>query len=239
MKSIVSGSGHLVRTIIVCSVFLLAAPVAGQQVFTEVTSAMGISGQTGLGDSVGWCDIDNDRDPDLAIANQDGSGFWLYRNDGTTFTNITASAGLGGITVYRIIWAELNGDDYSDLIVYSGSSSSTIYLNDGNNHFTNGGVVSGGILAAADFDNDGSADLLTTGNSVTSILYNSGSGSFSATVIDSDSYWCGVCLDYDLDGDQDVYLGTYGNDPKPTETTLMPFSEMTESPSPMLPAPQV
>jgi hypothetical protein len=213
MRNILSDSDHLVGIIIVCSVFLAAVPVEGQQVFTEVSTAMGISGQTGLGDSVGWCDIDNDRDPDLATANQDGSGFWLYRNDGTTFTNITASAGLGGITVYRIIWAELNGDDYSDLIVYSGSSSSTIYLNDGNNHFTNGGVVAGGILAAADFNNDGSTDLLTTGSSITSILYNSGSGSFSPTVIDSDSYWCGVCLDYDLDGDLDVYLGTYGADP--------------------------
>jgi len=72
-------------------IFFAGQLLSQQHTFTNVTNQMGISGQTGLGHSVGWCDIENDGDLDLAFSNQDGSGFWLYRNDGSTFTNINSS----------------------------------------------------------------------------------------------------------------------------------------------------
>jgi len=183
---------------------------AQQHTFTNVTTQMGISGQTGLGHSVGWCDIENDGDLDLAISNQDGTGFWLYRNDGSTFTNITSSAGLSGQGAYKILWAEVTNDTYTDLIL-----NGTLYENNGDGTFSNitgGSGVSGYLYSAADFDKDGYNDLLRLSPNV-SVLYNDGDHTFTSSLIENDSYWVVTCLDYDLDGYLDIYLGTYGNDP--------------------------
>ena len=171
---------------------------------------MGISGQTGLGHSVGWCDIENDGDLDLAFSNQDGSGFWLYRNDNTTFVNITASAGLSGQGAYKILWAEVTNDPYTDLIL-----NGTLYENNGDGAFSNitgGSGVSGYLYSAADFDKDGYNDLLRLSPDV-SVLLNDGDNTFTSSLIENNSYWVVTCLDYDLDGYVDIYLGTYGNSP--------------------------
>jgi len=203
------------RHVLFFALVLLAGSGFAQQVFTEVAASMGISGQTGLGHSVAWCDIDNDRDIDVAFSNQDGSGFWLYRNDITSFVNITSTAGLGGLGASRVLWGEVTGDSFSDLILDTGSSQA-LYSNDGDNTFTNitsGSGLTGSPVCIADFDNDGAADILTLTSSGCSILYNSGTGSFTAQAAGTGGWWVAACLDYDLDGDQDIYLGTYGNDP--------------------------
>ncbi len=197
----------------VCTV--LVSSVHAQQEFTEVAASMGISGQTGLGHSVAWCDIDNDGDLDAAFSNQDGSGFWLYRNDITTFVNITSSAGLGGLGASRVLFGEVTGDSHSDLILDTGSSQ-RLFGNDGDCSFTDltsGSGLTGSPVCVADFNNDGSADILTLTGAGCSVLLNSGSGVFTALAAGTGDWWNAVCLDYDLDGDQDIYLGTYGNDP--------------------------
>ena len=201
------------RRLCILIAFVFAAGVHAQQLFPEVSASLGISGQTGLGHAVGWCDIDNDGDLDVALSNQDGSGFWLYRNNGTNFTNITSSAGLGGIGAYRILWGEVTGDDYTDLILDWGSSQK-LFGNDGDGTFTDltsGSGLTGNPVCIADFDNDGSSDVLTLTGSGCSVLLNSGSGVFTAQTAGTGTWWCAVCLDYDQDGDQDIYLGTYGS----------------------------
>ncbi|MBD3370200.1 hypothetical protein GF402_07555 [Candidatus Fermentibacteria bacterium] len=209
-------SWNLFRGIVILLPFLVSvSSPAAPQVFTEVTEQMGITGQFGLGHSVGWCDLEEDGDLDVAFSNQDGSGFWLYRNDRDVFVDITSSSGLAGVSGSRIIWAELTGDDYTDLALDTGSGQS-LYENDGDCSFTDitaGSGITGSVICSADFDNDGNADLLTLTGSGCSVLYNDGTGKFSASQATTGSYWCGVCLDYDLDGDQDIYLGTYGSDP--------------------------
>ncbi len=203
------------RRLCILIAIVSVAGVHAQQVFTEVSASLGISGQTGLGHAVGWCDIDNDGDLDVALSNQDGSGFWLYRNNGTNFTNITSPAGLGGIGAYRILWGEVTGDDYTDLILDWGSSQ-RLFGNDGDGTFTDltsGSGLTGNPVCIADFDNDGSSDVLTLTSSGCSVLLNSGSGTFTAQIAGTGDWWCAVCLDYDQDGDQDIYLGTYGSDP--------------------------
>lgn len=86
-----------------------------QQTFQNVAPQLGISGITGLGHSVGWGDIDNDGDPDLAPGDQSGNGYWLFQNDGDVFTNITYSSGLTGMTANKTIFAEFNNDGNLDL----------------------------------------------------------------------------------------------------------------------------
>ena len=196
-----------------CAVLFSTAGFAGVQEFTDVTAAMGISGQTGLGHSVAWCDIDNDGDIDVAFSNQGGDGFWLYRNDITQFTNITSSAGLAGNGASRVLWGEVTGDDYTDLILDTGSSQK-LYKNTDGTTFTNitsGSGLTGSPVSMADFNNDGALDILSLTSSGCSVLYNSGIGTFTAQTAGSGSWWNGSCLDYDKDGDPDIYLGTYGS----------------------------
>ena len=197
-------------------IMILAAGTAlGQQVFTEVASSLGISGQSGLGHSVAWCDIDNDGDLDVAFSNQDGTGFWLYRNDLTAFTDITASSGLAGLGANRILWGEVTGDGYSDLVLDWGSSD-RLYRNDGDGTFTDitsGSGLTGSPKCVVDFENDGDLDILIITGSGCSVLLNSGTGTFTPGPSAAGDWWCAACIDYDMDGDQDFYLGTYGDDP--------------------------
>ena len=199
--------------ILITTMALSSGSFAGVQTFTDVTASVGIGGMTGLGHSVAWCDIDNDGDIDVAISNQDGSGFWLYRNDATQFVNITSSSGLAGNGASRILWGEVTGDQYSDLILDTGSSQK-LYRNDDGASFTNitsGGGLTGSPVSMADFNNDGALDILALTSAGCSVLYNSGNGVFTAQPAGSGSWWNGACLDYDKDGDPDIYLGSYGS----------------------------
>ena len=192
---------------------VLAHTAYTQQVFTEVSGEMGIAGQTGLGHAVGWCDMDNDGDLDLAFSNQDGSGFWLYRNDMDQFTDITASAGLSGLGAGRILWGEMNGDAFPELILARGSSPS-IFRNNGDGTFTDissGSGLSGTPACVADFDLDGNLDVFTMTSQGCEVLHNSGSAVFTSGPSAVGDWWSAAVIDYDLDMDPDVYLGSYSS----------------------------
>jgi len=208
------------RTIILClGLFLGHTLLYAQQSFQNVTSSMGISGQTGLGHAVGWGDIDNDGDPDLGLSNQEGDGFWFYLNEGNHFTNITASGGLSGLGGNKIIIAELTSDDYNDLLLRTRSGTQYLFESNGDGTFNNitssAGIYSASIYNIADFDNDGYIDLLSVANDNFSILYNNGNATFqSAQVISPyESFWGVAVLDYDRDGFMDIYHTTYSNQP--------------------------
>ena len=111
----------------------------GQQTFHNVAPQLGITGMTGLGHSVGWGDIDNDGDPDLALGNQGGSGYWLFRNDGDVFTNITSSAGLNGMNANKTILAEFTGDRHNDLLIrnFGAWEYSSLFENEADGTFSN------------------------------------------------------------------------------------------------------
>ncbi|MEN8162685.1 MAG: CRTAC1 family protein [Acidobacteriota bacterium] len=192
-----------------------AFPAGATQSFTKVNAVEGITGQTGLGQAVAWADIDNDGDQDLAFSNQDGSGFWLYRNDGNGFAEITTTAGLNTVAARKLLFAEITGDDWVDLVVVY--SSTSLWKNDGDNTFTNITGASGvgdSVLCLADFNNDGAADVLTNGaGNDFSVQFGNGDGTFdSSSIVGSGpGGFSSVCFDYDLDGLTDFYVGTgYG-----------------------------
>lgn len=192
---------------------LLCLPAVAQHHFANVTVEAGITGQAGLGHAVGWCDLDLDGDPDLAFSNQDGSDFWLYRNDGQgQFTDVTAAAGLAGAHASKILWGELTGDQHADLLLTSGGAR--LYRNDGGVFvdITGASGLSGYPKALSDVDGDGLLDVITSSGDQLRWHPGRGDGTFDAPrpVGTATSAWTSVCFDYDRDGDDDLYIGTYG-----------------------------
>lgn len=207
--------------LVILVIHLVLGSPAGfcQHTFLNVTASMGISGQTGLGHAVGWGDIDNDGDPDLAFSNQEGDGFWFYRNEGDHFAEITNPAGLGGLGGNKIIMAEVTGDEFNDLILRTRSSTQHLFESNGDGTFNDitatSGIGAASIYNVADFNNDGFTDLLSVANSSFSILYNNGTATFQPPQVIStyDSFWGVAVLDYDRDGWMDIYHTTYGGSP--------------------------
>ena len=195
-------------------IFAFAGAARGQQTFTEVSDSLGILVNDGLGHSVAWCDYDNDGDLDAAFSNQDGSGFWLFRNDISEFVDVTSSMGLSGLGASRILWGEMTGDAWSELVLDTGSGQK-IFRNESGSSFTDitsGSGLSGSPVCVLDLDSDGALDVLSLTGSGCTVLLNSGSGVFTPGPSATGDWYCAATLDYDLDGDQDIYLGTYGSD---------------------------
>ena len=192
----------------------LITSIIAQHQFEDITLQVGISGQNGLGHAVGWGDINNDGYEDVAFSNQEGSGFWLYKNDEGAFQNITSSAGLSGNSGEKILFVEINGDEWIDLVLRPRSGTQKIYLNNGDETFSlmSGSGVSEGIRLAADFNNDGWLDLVGTSNGSCTIFYNEEGNSFQAENIGTCSdIFAAIAFDYNQDGWQDIYLSTYGD----------------------------
>ncbi|MBU2652410.1 MAG: VCBS repeat-containing protein [Bacteroidetes bacterium] len=174
-----------------------------QHTFNPVTQAVGLEVNTqNLGQAVGWGDIDNDGDLDLAYSYSNPAEFKLYRNDEGMYTDITTVAGLTGISAWTIIWAEVTGDTLNDLI-----TRSSLYRNNGDYIFIFAGNIAGQISSVADFDKDGNLDLFD--RSLPGIKTGDGYGNFTIEYpLDVQGVRSTVCFDFDLDGDIDVFAGT-------------------------------
>jgi hypothetical protein len=187
------------------SLFLIVQNIYSQHTFNPVTAAVGLEVDPGnLGQAVGWGDIDNDGDPDLAYSYSNPADFKLYRNDGGMYTDITASAGLSGISAWTIMWAEVTGDSLNDLI-----TRNSLYENNGDYSFSYRGSIAGSISSLADFNNDGDLDLFD--RSIPGIRTGDGNGNFQDEYpLNISGVITTVCFDYDLDGDIDILAGTSG-----------------------------
>ena len=191
--------------------------------FTDISA--GLTG-VDLG-SVAWGDYDNDGDLDILLSGRDGGGIYVtlvYRNDGGTFTNI--SAGLTGVAASSVAWGDYDNDGDLDILlsgVDSGNNrAAQIYRNE-DGTFTDIGAgltgVSDSSVTWGDYDNDGDLDILLSGwdgvlNRVARV-YRNDDGTFTdisaglTGVEDSSVAWG----DYDNDGDLDILLsGQDGGD---------------------------
>ena len=188
-----------------------------QQHFTDIANSYGISGQNGLGHAVGWGDIDNDGLMDVGFSNQEGTEVWFYHNDSTGFTEITASAGLAGLSADKIIFADISGDYYPELLLTTRSGDAKIFLNNGDGTFsdiTGSAGVYNRMFAAADFNNDGNLDLFVLSSGASIAYINNGDMSFTPSTIApfSSSFSSAVaCLDYNNDSFTDIYISYAGD----------------------------
>ncbi len=155
--------------------------------FTDITTELGIefrhvNGESGqkyfiepIGSGVALFDFDNDNDLDLYLVNgSDLPGMVspilptnrLYRNDGTTFTDVTTQAGVGD-TGYGLgcCVGDYNNDGFTDLYV-TNYGANVLYHNNGDGTFRDvtatagvGGDRFSSGCAFVDIDVDGDLDL--------------------------------------------------------------------------------
>lgn len=196
----------------------------GDGTFTDVTAASGVgSALSGIvGFTVRFCDMDGDRYPELLWVGDFGTSRYLRNNANGTFSNLTASAGVGfdsnemGHTV-----ADFDRDGDFDWYITT-INTNNLYRNDGNHSYTQIGEVSGVSntgwgwgTVACDFDHDGRIDIAATSQSSGQFLFrNLGQVGTNPLLF---QFWnigfsSGVSgrglanLDADADGDQDLVI---------------------------------
>ncbi|MCA9211710.1 MAG: VCBS repeat-containing protein [Planctomycetales bacterium] len=92
--------------------------------FRDVTNVTGLDGNNRrFSFAASWEDYDNDGDIDLYVANDYGRNN-LYRNDGGSFTDVAATAGVEDISAgMSVTWGDYNNDGWMDLYVSNMFSS--------------------------------------------------------------------------------------------------------------------
>ena len=228
-KSLRPNEGCLfILILLLCFIGGPALPVFGQM-FTRITEgAIGSDRSHTFGAS--WVDFDDDGDLDLFVsAATRGSGNLVYRNDNDSFTRLTEGvlANDPGIAVVGSCWADYDND--GDLDVFNaGVPNSFLYRNDGQALFTkitsddigDGTDRRGWSCAWGDYNDDGYIDLFIAhpagfvGPPIENSLFeNNGDGSFSritnTPITDGLApYTVGNWIDYDDDGDLDLFIGS-------------------------------
>ena len=94
----------------------------------------------------------------------------LRNNCNGTFTDVTVEAGLAEPTqTETAVWVDINNDGFLDLYVGNENGPNQLFLNNGNGTFKDISRSSGADLSllpkavvAADYDNDGYADLFVS-----------------------------------------------------------------------------
>lgn len=189
-----------------------------------------------------WSDYDGDGDQDLVVANRptaemDGFKLSLFRNDGgLKFTRMDENAlPVDATFPMSVAWGDVDNDGDQDL--YAGSlygMANSLYENMGDGTFEirdGGRATSDGsstyAVAFGDLDNDADLDLVVANWGGTSEIYlNDGAGYFDQTlsaVFDRSITYAGSMAmgDYDSDGDLDILIGNWPNQPGEGEENVL------------------
>lgn len=202
-------------------------------IFTDVTGISGLSLSSDQSTGASFADYDNDGYLDLYVGNRDDlQGNRLYHNNGdSTFTDVSITANVENIgkLALTITWLDYNNDGYQDIFCANDlMKGNTLFHNNGDGTFTDVSIISGTNLqmacmgiAVGDYNEDGWQDLyLTNSPDGNRMLKNNGNGTFSevAGLLGLDVgkiCWGANFLDYDNDGDLDLFIsvsdGVAGN----------------------------
>ena len=156
---------------------------------------------------------------------------YLFHNNGDgTFTDVTAGSHIGATPgkALGVAFADFNGDGWPDITVANDSFQQSLFLNKGDGTFAESALTAGvgyndegktfaGMgTDAADVDNDGKPDIVTTALSNESYAYfhNNGDGSFDYNTGPSKigeatrllGGWGMHVFDYDNDGRKDIFF---------------------------------
>lgn len=191
--------------------------------FTDVTANSGINFS---GQSEGVCvfDYNNDGLDDIFFTTRSGSRLYLYKNEGgMSFSDVTFDSNLGIVIEGRTpVAGDYDNDGDLDLFIGNANGQSLLFQNDGSGHFQDVTSISGVNVTSqvrgcswVDYDSDGFLDLyvglLTTPNKM---FRNNGDGTFvdvAQNIGVEGPISAGVVMglgfiDYDRDGDQDLFI---------------------------------
>jgi tetratricopeptide (TPR) repeat protein len=219
------------RLDVVKSSFDVCAPMVyfhnnGDGTFTDQAAKAGLADQLG-GLNMIQADYNNDGCTDILVLR----GAWevaqrksLLRNncDGT-FTDVTAASGLSLPTSSQTaVWVDINNDGLLDLFVGNEGAPAQLFLNNGDGTFKDvshsAGIDKVGFskgVAAADYDNDGYADLFVSNLSGPNFLYhNNHDNTFTevaaAAGVQGPAHGFATWFfDYDNDGWPDLFVTSY------------------------------
>jgi hypothetical protein len=201
---------------VICSVFgrdsLVWFRNLGGEVFEEILITDIIDGPA----THQLADVNSDGEMDIVLASLQDNSVWWLQNDGfEVFTpvNISTSA----LEVGMVAAFDVNQDGFMDIMSSSGGDKQAIlYLNNGLEVFTELIVSTNGGsgIQAADLDNDGDIDLVTTAHSFDATAdriawhENDGLENFSEHLLADDTDGAsGLELsDIDQDGDIDILV---------------------------------
>jgi tetratricopeptide (TPR) repeat protein len=198
----------------------------GNGTFADRSAESGLASQTG-GNNITQTDYNNDGCLDILVLR----GGWetalrkslLRNNCNGTFTDVTVEAGLGQPTTTEFaVWVDINNDGFLDLYVGNENEPNQLFLNNGDGTFkdishssrTDLSVLSKAVVAA-DYDNDGWADLFVSNyQGDSSLLHNNHDGTFTdvarqAGVQASGHGFAAWFFDYDNDGRPDLLASSY------------------------------
>ena len=129
----------------------------GNGTFTPIGPAFNLNDQ-GQSWSAAWGDYDNDGDMDVMSGDGSGGGHRLMRNDGNTFTDVSAGSGFDLLQGSSIEYTthDFNNDGLLDVLC----ANSTIMMSNGNMTFTPN-VVSVTEGPIGDLNDDGYLDVVS------------------------------------------------------------------------------
>lgn len=198
----------------------------GSGVYTDVATAAGVT-TAGAVKSLSVIDYDNDGDMDLYFTSQAGENK-LYSNDADgTFTDVTATAGVGGNSTtqdQQALWGDFDKDGDLDLFVAVNNANgafanSKYYTQNADHTFTETTATAIGDISmttvdavVGDYDKDGDLDIFIAGSvDNNKLLQNDGTGKFTDVALsagvagNSAAKIYGVeFADIDSDGDLDI-----------------------------------
>lgn len=200
--------------------------ISAQVVYNESAQQQGIlvnCDYTFLGNGISFYDYDNDGWDDISIASAEGDPIHFFKNINGNFVQQTLNIANNDARNKQINWVDIDNDGDNDLFITSDNSGNRLFENLGNMILQDITATSGMLLdnfpyygaSWGDYNNDGFLDVFVSirDQVIPNILYkNNGDKTF--TLVNSEAgllttgmmSFCSAFLDYDNDGDQDIYV---------------------------------